>query len=420
MGTHGKDWWRYEQTAYYVDGLLRLGYATGDEAFITKVPTVWDETVGVAGEIGKYAVVARRKGGEWWLGAITNWDARELEIPTTFLGEGEWKAEAFEDAADADVNAEHYVRRTFTITAGEPLKVRLAPGGGFAAKFKRKKTSIRVMTYNIRYSEGDRESPKNNWNVRKDDLVDLIVRENPDVVGFQEVLPEQMEFLKSRLSSYTFVGEYRNADRKSGEASPIAFKSNRFKAVKCGTFWLSETPDAAGSISWGAKYPRVCSYAVLDDAPNGRRFAFANTHTDHKSEEAREKGMLLVVERMKEFAGDAPIVFTGDHNCLEFDKCAMSVKEKLDDALYRSETPPEGPWRTCTHWVWREQEVSTSDALKLPPEKRSATGDDAERIDYIYATPGTRVLGYRTIPDTRPGVKLYPSDHFPIVADIVL
>ena len=104
-------------------------------AFITKVPTVWDETVGITGEIGKFASVARRKDGEWWLGAITNWDARELEIPTAFLGSGEWKVEAFEDAPDADKNAEHYVRRVFTLKAGEPLKIRLAPGGGFAARF---------------------------------------------------------------------------------------------------------------------------------------------------------------------------------------------------------------------------------------------------------------------------------------------
>ena len=391
-------------------------------AFITKVPTVWDETRGVAGAIGKFAAVARRKGREWWLGAITNWERRELELSTKFLGEGEWKVDAFEDASDAGVNAEHYVRRVFTVKAGEPLKVRLAPGGGFAAKFKRKKTSIRVMTYNIRYSEGDRESPKNNWNVRKDDLVDLIVRENPDVVGFQEVLPEQMEFLKSRLSSYTFVGEYRNADRKSGEASPIAFKSNRFNAVKCGTFWLSETPDAAGSISWGAKYPRVCSYAVLDDAPNGRRFAFANTHTDHRSEAAREKGMLLVIERMKEFSNNAPVVFVGDHNCLEYEAPSVAVSKILKDAMYLSETPPEGSWRTFNYWSYKEKELSIVEALEKPVRERSEPGDksDQKRIDYIYVSPGTRVLGYRTIPDTRPGVKLYPSDHFPSVAEIVI
>ncbi len=112
-------------------------YRTAPEcaAFLTKVPTVWDETVGVAGEIGKFASVARRKDRGWWLGAITNWDSRELVLPTSFLGDGEWDVESFADAPDADVNAEHYVRRTSRIKAGEPLKVRLARGGGFAARF---------------------------------------------------------------------------------------------------------------------------------------------------------------------------------------------------------------------------------------------------------------------------------------------
>ena len=114
-------------------------YRTAPEctAFIKGIPTVWDETVGVAGEIGKSAAVARRKGNAWWLGAITNWDARDLKLPTGFLARGKWKVEVFEDAPDADVNAEHYVRRTFTITAGEPIKVHLARGGGFAAHFTR-------------------------------------------------------------------------------------------------------------------------------------------------------------------------------------------------------------------------------------------------------------------------------------------
>ena len=110
-------------------------------AFLTKVPTVWDDTVGLAGEIGKYAALARRKGGDWWLGAITDWTARELELSTVFLGSGEWKVEAFEDAPDADKNAEHYVRREFTIKAGDTLKVKLAPGGGFAARFTRPRSA---------------------------------------------------------------------------------------------------------------------------------------------------------------------------------------------------------------------------------------------------------------------------------------
>lgn len=114
-------------------------YRTAQEctAFLASVPTVWDETVGVTGEIGKSAAVARRKGNEWWLGAITNWDQRELVLPTDFLGatQKEWVVELFEDALDADVNAEHYVRRIIKLKAGEPLAVKLAPGGGFAAHF---------------------------------------------------------------------------------------------------------------------------------------------------------------------------------------------------------------------------------------------------------------------------------------------
>ena len=104
-------------------------------SYLVNVPVVWDETVGVAGEIDAFAAVARRKGTDWWLGAITNWDKREVAISTDFLKSGKWKVEAFEDAPDADVNAEHYVRREYTIKAGETLKVKRAPGGGFAARF---------------------------------------------------------------------------------------------------------------------------------------------------------------------------------------------------------------------------------------------------------------------------------------------
>ena len=112
-------------------------YRTAPEctAFLTKVPTVWDETRGVKGVIGAYAAVARRKGRDWWLGAITDWEARELVLPTLFLGSGEWTMEAFEDAPDATVNAEHYTRRVSKVKAGEPLRIKLAPGGGFAAHF---------------------------------------------------------------------------------------------------------------------------------------------------------------------------------------------------------------------------------------------------------------------------------------------
>lgn len=280
--------------------------------------------------------------------------------------------------------------------------------------------SLRVMTYNIRYSDGDRKSKDRNWEVRKSDLADLVARENPDVVGFQEVLPEQKAFLEGRFPGYVFVGEFRNADRKSGEASPIAYRKDRFDAVDSGTFWLSETPDVPGSQSWGAMFPRICSWAVLMDKVSGSRFAFANAHTDHKSELAREKGMLLAIERMKMFGNGCPIVFTGDHNCLEYEKPALAVSEILKDAMYLSETQPEGPWRTANGWRWCDRETTIAEAMKKPVKERNfiAGGRRANRIDYIYVSPDTRVLSYRTIAEPRPGTRLYPSDHFPSVATI--
>ena len=280
---------------------------------------------------------------------------------------------------------------------------------------------VRVMTYNIHNSAQDRNTP-NDWNGRRDALAAVIEGENPDVAGFQEVLPDQRKWLEERFPGYGFTGDGRNADRKSGEASPVMYRKSRFDVVKEGTFWLSETPDVPGSKSWKAALPRICSYAVLKDKTTGKKFCFANTHTDHASEEAREKGMLLVVERMKEFGADSPIVFTGDHNCLEYEKPAQSVANILNDALYVSERMADGPWRTFNYWHYRDNEQTIGEALKLPLKERGIPGgkSDSKRIDYIYVSPGTRVIDFRTVASVRPGTTLYPSDHFPSVADLVI
>ena len=309
------------------------------------------------------------------------------------------------------------MKNTLVITAAVVLAAAAASGadGRPAAKAPQ----VRVMTYNVRYSAGDRKSKDNNWLARRDDFAHMVERENPDVVGFQEVLPDQRKWLETRFPDYVFIGEGRNADRVNGEASPVAFRRDRFEAVTNGTFWLSKTPDVPGSKSWGTAIQRICTYAVLKDRATGKTFSFANTHTDHRSEEAREKGMLLIIERMKDFGKGAPVVFVGDHNCLEYEKPAKAVSKLLTDAIYLAKAP-QGSWRTFNFWSWHEKEVSIMEALKKPIDKRSIPGDmsDMKRIDYIYVSPGTKVLDYRTVSDTRPGTRLYPSDHFPSVATI--
>ena len=293
-------------------------------------------------------------------------------------------------------------------------------GDVWEARQKTTPPQVRVMTYNVRYSAGDKKSKDNNWKARRDDFARTIERECPDVIGFQEVLPDQRKWLEKRFEDYEFTGEGRNADRVNGEASPVAFRRDRFEIVRKGTFWLSETPDEPGSKSWDTAIQRICTYAVLKDKATGKTFSFANTHTDHRSEEAREKGMLLIIKRMKDFGKGAPVVFVGDHNCLEWEAPAKAVSKLLTDAIYLSKTPPQGSWRTFNFWNWYEKELSIVEALKKPIDQRSIPGDksDMKRIDYIYVSPGTTVLDYRTVCAPRPGTKLYPSDHFPSVATI--
>ena len=295
---------------------------------------------------------------------------------------------------------------------------------------------VKVGTYNIRLQPGDIGTP-NAWDERKADLADLIRRLDFDVLGLQEVCAGQADYLTNSLPQYAMVGVHREDGKRKGEASPVFYRKNRFEVLKSGTFWLSETPDVPGSKSWGTACTRICSWALLKDNRTGRTFCFANTHTDHKSALARKNGMLLVIERMREFSPrGTPIVFTGDHNCRETEEPAEAVSKLLNNALYATETPPAGAWRTFTGWVWRDKEYSAADALKLPPGVRNARkgSPDAEkssnggyvwedcgaRIDYIYVSDGVKVKSYATHSDARPGKKLYPSDHFPVSAVVEL
>ncbi len=306
-------------------------------------------------------------------------------------------------------------------------------GGGGTQAAEPAVATLRVGSYNIRTPGADLGTP-NAWDERKADMVDLMRKIDFDVVGLQEVCPNQAAYITNALPQYRMVGEYRNADRISGEASPVCYRADRFELLKSGTFWLSETPDVPGVKGWGAACPRVCSWALLKDRRTGSSFCFANTHTDHISELARKEGMLLIIRRMREFApAGTPVVFTGDHNCRETEAPAIAVSKLLKNALYISETPPKGSWRTFSGWSWRDKEYSTVDALKRPENIRNARKgspdatkkngkhrweDCGARIDYIYVSEGTRVLSYVTHDDARPGTQLYPSDHFPLSAVI--
>jgi alpha-glucosidase len=103
--------------------------------FLEKAPTVWDETRDVNGEPGKYITLARRNGDSWYLGSMSNWDDRDLDIPLSFLGNGSYDAETFADGADADRVATSLQISKKRVVKGDTLHVHLASGGGYAAIF---------------------------------------------------------------------------------------------------------------------------------------------------------------------------------------------------------------------------------------------------------------------------------------------
>jgi alpha-glucosidase len=105
--------------------------------FLKGIPVTWDESVLLEGEIAEYTVMARRSGDNWYVGAITNWDKRIVELKTDFLGAGTFKLEAIEDGINASSRAEDYKRKEITFSSGDIIKLDMAPGGGWIAKIRR-------------------------------------------------------------------------------------------------------------------------------------------------------------------------------------------------------------------------------------------------------------------------------------------
>jgi len=102
--------------------------------FIAGVPVTWDETRVMQAKVGDYLVIARRKGEDWFLGAMTDWSAREFDIDLSFLGEGEYNAVVFSDGINADRFAQDYKRTETVVSKEDTTKIKMAPGGGYVAR----------------------------------------------------------------------------------------------------------------------------------------------------------------------------------------------------------------------------------------------------------------------------------------------
>ena len=252
---------------------------------------------------------------------------------------------------------------------------------------------LHVMTFNIRY--GTAKDGENRWELRRDLLFDVLKTEQPDVVGLQEALHEQIDEILAAVPGYGLVGVGRSDGGHAGEYAAILYKKSRLTVVTGGTFWLSDTPAIVASKSWGNNIERICTWARFADG-QGRPFYVYNAHLDHQSQPSRERAVELMLKTIEARDPRAPVIVTGDFNAGEQNPATRRMTATFADS-FRLLHP-------------QETEAGTFSNFK--------PGQTGEKIDYIFVEPGTEVTRaeiVRTSRDSR-----YPSDHFPVVATIRL
>lgn len=258
--------------------------------------------------------------------------------------------------------------------------------------FSLQSQEIKVMTYNIKYDNVN--DTVNNWNDRKEKLVELIKHYGPSFIGIQEALHRQVSYIDSSLTNYSYIGVGRDDGKQKGEYSEIHYDSNRYKVLEHQTFWLSKTPDRP-SVGWDAALERVCTYGLFENRSSGEKLWVFNTHFDHKGDIAREKSAELIVAKIKEINTDnLPVILTGDFNLTPEEKPVQTIKRYMEDGQDITKSPFYGP-------------------------SGSFNGFDPEmilnhRIDYIFVK-NLIVEQYIHIDDRLENLK-YISDHLPVLA----
>ncbi len=260
---------------------------------------------------------------------------------------------------------------------------------------------ITLMTFNIRLDLA--ADGKNRWENRIPIVSAYMDSVAPDIAGMQEVLHHQLLDLLEIMPGYSYVGSGRDDGETGGEYSPVFFRDDRFILRDNSQFWLSETPEIPGSISWDAAITRIVSWAALEDRQSGEIIYAFNTHFDHRGVEARRRSAGLISGRIPEIAGDSPVILLGDFNIRKesADYEFMSDLFSENNRLANAELISEAPVRNAE---------STFNGFRHDIEPRV--------IDYIFVDDNFRVLFYRVDEVLENGI--FISDHWPVVSDVVL
>ncbi len=260
---------------------------------------------------------------------------------------------------------------------------------------------LRVMTFNVRY--GTAKDGANHWDKRKDLCASRVTVFDPDLLGLQEALDFQNAYILGKLKDYGQVGVGRDDGQSKGEFSTLMYRKERFELVDSGTFWLSETPEVAGSKSWDSSLPRIATWALLRDRKaGGRELVALNTHFDHRGPTARLESAKRIRTFLTAKAGARPVVVTGDFNA----------------------GPGSGPYKALTDpgidALALQDVYATVFAAKPEPEQGTTHGftetTGKTRIDWIFCT--RHFTPREAAIDRHRELPMYPSDHYAVTSVI--
>jgi len=251
-----------------------------------------------------------------------------------------------------------------------------------------------IISYNIRYDNN--WDIENSWKIRRNKISKILVQYSPSIIGIQEGLLNQVQYIDSSLIDYDYVGVGRDDGKMKGEFCAIYFDTTRYVLLKNSTFWLSETPDTI-SVGWDAALERICTYGLFKDRITKEELLVFNTHFDHIGVVAREKSSELILKRINKINHQSlPVILMGDFNSIPNSSPVKEIKTELSDALQISLEKLQGPRGTFNGFN-----------EDLPIEKR---------IDYIF-TNDLKVLSYTHIND-RLNNNRHISDHLPVMIKI--
>ena len=255
--------------------------------------------------------------------------------------------------------------------------------------------STRIMSFNLRCKNDGEQTITNRSKV----AVEVIKQYAPDSFGVQECTPRWKRILAANIGDkYDCVGAARDFYGPFTEYSSIYYLKDKYNLIDSGTFWLSETPEKRWTKSFDSTCYRVASWALLEDKETGIRYTHINTHLDHVLESTRESQMKVLIDSVCDVNNGSPIVMTGDFNAYEDNSLVYTVAcETFNDTKKVAENSDTG--RTFTSYGTKEE-------------------DGTGAIDFIFADTTLKVDTYKIIRNTVQGI--YPSDHYPIVADIVI